>query len=287
MIRSMLIAILLAGGAAAPALPAGGPPIAYIKVAGTAQEIYLQNPDRTGLTKVYTAPRKTGLGWLDLKPGGNEIAFTEKFSIKIQKFSDSGQPIGAAIPITSSCSAWHPDYHPSGDGRLIYLVSCSGDFSVWQYTPGSGAARLFGTISTNRVRWNRAGTHVYYDEETAFNSGVLRLKRRDITSGTVEDLGPLAGLDSFDVTRTGDRLIHGSVMSVKLFDAATMSDTSQSLDLCIDGDDAHASPDDGQFVFETPHSASGTYVMIHSASCSGAPVALTGKGEWHKKDWRN
>ena len=178
--------------------------------------------------------------------------------------------------------AWHPDYHPSGDGRLIFIVVCSGDFGVWQYTPGAGAAEIFGTISTNRVRWNRTGTHIYYDEETSFNSGLLRLKRRDAATGTVEDLGPLIALDSFDVTRTGDRLIHGSPLSVKLFDTATMTTTEP----CIDGDDVHASPDDSQYLYETPHNAGGTYVMIHSNSCSGSPVALTGKGGWHKKDWR-
>ena len=285
MTRSLLIALLLTTtGVAAQA--AGGPAIAYIKSGGTAQEIYLVDPDRTGLTKVYTAPRKTSLSWLDLKPGGNELAFTEKFSIKVQKFHDSGQPNGAATPITTSCTAWHPDYHPSGDGRLIYIVACSGDFGVWQYTPGVGAAELFGTISTQRVRWNRAGTHVYYDEETSFNSGVLRLKRRNMSTGTVEDLGPLGALDSFDVTRTGDRLIHGSPLAPKIFDSATMADTNQSVELCIDGDDAHASPDDSQYLYETPDNAGGTYVMIHSNSCSGSPVALTGKGAWHKKDWR-
>lgn len=282
MTRSLLFALLLTTGFTAQAQTAGGPAIAYIKAGGTAQEIYLVNPDRSGLTRVYTAPRKINLGWLDLKPGGNELAFTEKFTVRIQKFHDNGQPNGSATTIAAPCMAWHPDYHPSGDGRLIFIVVCSGDFGVWQYTPGAGAAKLFGTISTNRVRWNRTGTHIYYDEETVFNSGVLRLKRRDALTGTVEDLGPLGSLDSFDVTRTGDRLLHGSPLSVKLFDGATMT-TSEP---CIDGDDVHASPNDGQYLYETPPNAGGTYVMIHSNSCSGAPVALTGKGAWHKKDWR-
>ena len=74
---------------------------------------------------------------------------------------------------------------------------------------------------------------------------------------------------------------------MKLFDAAAAAaDTSQSVELCVDGDDVHASPDDSQLLYETPHNARGTYVMIHSNVCSGSPVALTGKGEWYKKDWQ-
>lgn len=286
MTRSLMIAVLLATTVtAAHGQYTGGPSIAYVK-AGNAPEIYLVNDDRTGLTRLYTAPRKASLTWLDLKPVGNEIAFTENWNIKIQKFFDNGLPNGAATTVAAPCTAWHPDYHPSGDGRLVFIVACAGDFGVWQYTPGSGAAELFGTISTNRVRWNRAGTHIYYDEETAFNSGLLRLKRRDMTSGTVEDLGPLTALDSFDVTRGGDRLIHGSILSVKLFDAATMTDTSQSADLCVDGADLHASPDDGHYLYRSPQASGGTYVMFHSNTCSGSPVALTGKGSWNMKDWR-
>ena len=286
MTRSLMIALLLTAGAA-QAQTAGGPAIAYVKSGGTAQEIYLVNPDRTGLTKVYTAPRKTSLRWLDLKPGGNELAFTQNFTIKIQKFHDNGQPNGPAEAIYTACNSLHPDYHPNASGAFVFVVACSGDFGVWQYGPGPGAAvKLFSTISTNRVRWNRLGTHLYYDEETSFNSGLLRLKRRNMSNGNVEDLGPLGALDSFDVTRTGDRLIHGSQLSVKMFDAATMTDTSQSVELCIDGDDVHASPADSQYLYQTPQNAGGTYIMVHSNNCGGAPVALTGKGAWNKKDWR-
>lgn len=287
MTRSLLFALLLTTTAAATqAQTAGGPAIAYVKVGNSGDEIYLVNADRTGLTRLYTAPRKTVVRWPDLKPGGNEIAFAESFRIKLLKFHDNGQPNGAATPITTSCQSWSPDYHPSGDGRLIFVVACASDFGVWQYSPGSGAAELFGTISTNRVRWNRTGTHIYYDEENVFNSGNLRLKRRDMATGTVEDLGPLSALESFDVTRTGDRLIHGSTLSVKLFDGTTMTDTSQSAELCIDGVDLQASPTDGHYLYRSPHTAGGAYVMIHSNNCSGSPVALTGKGGWREMDWR-
>lgn len=290
MTRSMLIALMLATAAgAAHAQTVGGPAIAYIKAGGTAQEIYLVNADRTGLTKLYTAPRKTGLGWLDLKPGGNELAFSEALKIKIQKFHDNGQRNGDAIPIASPCGmAQAPDYHPGGDGTLVFIAACGfGNFQIMTYKAGDAAPQLLFTLgSANRVRWSRTGDHLYYDEALSPTAATARLRRRNVTTGQVDDFGPIDDVASFDVTRTGDRLIHGSALAPKLFDSATMTDTSQSVELCMDGDDLHASPDDSQFIYETPHSARGTYVMIHDKNCSGAPVALTGKGEWHKKDWR-
>lgn len=295
MLRPLMLATLLATSAAsaAQAQSTGGPSIAYAKAGGTAMEIYLVNPNGTGLTKLYTAPRKTSVGFMDLRPGGNELAFTEGFRIKIQRFFDSGQPNGAATLLDTPCQAWHPDYHPSGDGSFVFLHVCGGTYEVRQYVPGVGMTTLFSTISTNRVRWNRAGTHLYYDEETSFNSGNLHLKRRDIASGVVEDLGDMgctisSCLDSFEVGRAGDRVLFGPTTGPKLFDSATMSGVSQATAVCINrgGTDLHFSPGDANLIYRTPHSARGDYIMIAASNCSGAPGALTGKGEWGWKDWR-
>ena len=295
--KALLFAALISTSAA---VQAGGPPIAYVDASGSAQQIYLVNPDGSALTRLYTAPRKTGLGLLDLKPGGNEIAFTEQFRIKVQKFLDNGQPNGASTLIAMPCagatgnSAYSPDYHPSGDGRLVFVTACSGSFGIWEYTPASPTPQLlFSTVSTNRVRWNGAGTHLYYDEELTFNSGNVHLKRRDMTTGTVEDLGDIGCntggcVDSFDVTRTGDRLVYGSTSTPKLFDHDTMTTTAQSTTLCVvgGGSDFHYSPTDGQFVYRTPHSAKGDYLLLRSSSCAGGVTSLTGKGSWGRIDWR-
>jgi len=296
--NTLLFATLICSAATAHA---GGPPVAYVNASGSAQQIYLVNSDGSGLTRLYTAPRKTGLGLLDLKPGGNELAFTEQFRVKVQKFLDSGQPDGAATLIEMPCpsatgnSAYSPDYHPSGDGRLVFVTACSGNFAIWQFTPASPTPLLlFTTVSTNRVRWNAAGTHLYYDEEIVFNSGNVHLKRRDMTTNTVEDLGDLGCstggcVDSFDVTRTGDRLVYGSTSTPKLFDHDTMTSTAESATLCVvgGGNEFHYSPTDGEFVYRTPHSAKGDYILLRSSSCAGGVTSLTGKGTWGRLDWRN
>lgn len=288
MLRSLILAALVSTVAAGAAQAAGGPPIAYIK-AGSAQQIYLVNPDGTGLTRVYTAPRKTGLGSPDLKPGGGELAFVEQLGIKIQKLAESGQPDGAATPLPGApCNfTQSPDYHPSGDGRFVFIAACGfGNFQVMTYKSGDAAPTLLFTLGgANRIRWSRSGDHLIYDEAESATSSAMRLKRRNVATAAIEDFGALSALDTFDVARTGERLAFGSQQAPRLFDFASMSDTSQAAPLCP-GDDIHFSPDDTQIVYETPHSARGTYIQIKASDCSGSASSLTGKGDWHDKDWR-
>lgn len=267
--------------ASASAQTVGGPRIGYVKPVNNGHEIYLVNPDKSGLVRVYKGAPKVDVRWIDLKPGGNEVAFSENWQIKIQRFYDNGQPNGAASLVTSTCMSWHPDYHPSGDGSFVFIMTCAGRFSIWRYG-GGAASSLFDVISSNRVRWNSAGTHLYYDEETFFNSGVVHLKRRDMATGATADLGVLSGLDSFDVTRTADRLVYGTAQAPRLLDGSS-SDTSQSTALCTKGEGFHYSPDDARFLYQTPHSAKGDTLMV--GNCSAAQ-ALTAKGTWGKTDWR-
>ena len=288
MFRPLMIATLLAAGGASAA-EAGGPEIAYVKAGGSSHEIHLVNADGSSLTKLYTGPRKSSLSSPDLKPGGNELAFMEGLRVKIQKFHDNGQANGsaAAIPGLPCGNTQSPDYHPSGDGTLVFIAACGfGNFSVMTYKSGDAApATLFTVSASNRIRWSRTGDHLYYDEAVSPTSAEMRLKRRTVATGAVTDFGAIRDLNSFDVTRTGDRLAFGSHLAPKLLDFTTMSDVSQATSLC-EGNDIHFSPADSQIVYVTPHSAKGDYILIKSSNCSGSPFSLTGKGSWGMKDWR-
>lgn len=288
MFRPMMIATLLAVGDASAA-EAGGPEIAYVKAAGSSHELYLVNSDGSSLTRLYTGARKTSLSTLDLKPGGNELAFMEGLRVKIQKFHDNGQANGVASAIPSlPCNITQsPDYHPSGDGKLVFIAACGfGNFSVMTYKSGDAApATLFTVSASNRIRWSRTGDYLYYDEAVSPTSAEMRLKRRNVATGAVTDFGTIRDLNTFDVTRTGDRLAFGSPLAPKLLDFTTMSDASQATALC-EGNDIHFSPADTQIVHLTPHSAKGDYILIKSSNCSGSPFSLTGKGSWGMKDWR-
>ncbi|HEX8840132.1 MAG TPA: hypothetical protein VF750_06655, partial [Sphingomicrobium sp.] len=74
--RSLLAAALICAGTVAQA---GGPSIAYVKAGSTADELFLVEPNGTALTKLYTTPRKTRISTLDLRPSGNEIAFSQQW----------------------------------------------------------------------------------------------------------------------------------------------------------------------------------------------------------------
>jgi hypothetical protein len=292
MSRSLIAAILMtsAGVAGVPAVAAGSPAIAYVKVGGSSQDIDLVNPDGSGLTRVYTSARKASIGWLDLKPGGGEVAFTENFKIKIQRFSETGQPTGAPVPIPSPCNAWSPDYHPSGDGTLIFVSGCSaGNMTVMQYSPVTNQSTpLFTVFIVNRVRWSRTGAYVIYDQTDSPTALVERLKRRDMTTGAVQDFGELGDLDSFDINRVGEQLVYGPAAAPKLFDFDTMTDTSQAAAICVSGggEDFHFSPDGADFIYKTPHNAKGDYILIRHSDCSSNVTTLAAKGSWGRKDWR-
>ena len=70
--------------ASAEAQSTAGPAIAYVKVAGTAQDIHLVNPDGSGSRKIYTTPSKRAVGWLDLKPDGAGIPHV-KFEVTFER----------------------------------------------------------------------------------------------------------------------------------------------------------------------------------------------------------
>ena len=80
---------------ATPAFAAPSQDIAYVKVAGTANELYVVNHNGAGLTKVYATAKKHGITALDFSPAGNELAFVERVSgspsvLKRQRLKDSG-----------------------------------------------------------------------------------------------------------------------------------------------------------------------------------------------------
>jgi hypothetical protein len=159
--------------------------------------------------------------------------------------------------------------------------------TVMEYSPSTGqAAALFPVYIANRVRWSRSGDYIIYDESVSTTAIVERLKRRNMTTGAVEDFGPLGDLESFDVNRVGEQLVVGSATAPKLFDFDTMTDTSQAGSICVAGANFHFSPNGADFAYRTPHSAKGDYILIRPSNCSSNVRTLTPKGTWGPLDWR-
>ena len=271
----------------AGAQTAGGPPIAYVKIGGTAHEIFLVNPDGSSLMKLYTSPRKTAIGWVDLKPGGGEIAFTEYGNglprvIKILPFSAAG-PSGPARTLTAPCAPDTVDYHPADPLLIISDICNQSPRIATNRTDGSGYSVLVeGGAYLNKARWLRDGLSYIY-VRAPIDGGALQICRNSCNPDNNELLRTVTGLWWMDVGRLSNAVLFGdSGPYTSVLDADTGELIQSNF---ITGTDGHFSPDDTQVLYETPHSARGDYLHIRNAN--GTHTRLTVKGEYGGKDWRN
>src|SRR5947209_20046810 len=118
---SIMSSAAVALAAASPALAvAGGAAIAYVVSSGTANDLYLSDPDGTGKVKLYSSGNKVGIIQVDIRPGGNQLAIIEQSvagglgTLKIINYSDSGvRQSVTTVDSGPSCYVNGIDYHPS------------------------------------------------------------------------------------------------------------------------------------------------------------------------------
>jgi len=270
----------------ASALPAFGQalPIAYTKLAGSAWEIYLVRPDGTGTTRLYRAPNKVGIGFIDLKPGGGEIAYREN-GLRVLSYSAAGV---ASLPAATldPCFVEGIDWHPS-DGSILYSAACSGVGKVKRYTPGGGTAELFDSQLTS-VRWSRDGNSILYLK--VGGGGLRALTWRDLASGREVTLYTVTeiGLSTFDMGRTSNVVILSDPADriLKIGFPETFPAEGEAVAVTVTeverGNNPHFSQSDEQFLFETPHSARGDYLRIKTAT---GYIAVAPKSTYGLSDW--
>jgi len=295
---------LLLVAAAAGALPitianaqtAGGPPIAYVK-AGGSQEIYLVNVNGSGATRLYTAPRKTGIASLDLRPGGNEIAFVETASgkprvLKVLKFSNAGVKLGEPVTVPNLCAPDYVDYNPVASEPPTVLISevCNGIKSIISIrTDGSGRTVLQQGPEANfyvgQPRWLKDGVSYVYVQALDSNPTQQRLCRNACDAGAGELLWTGQQVIWLDVGHNDNRILFNPGNSeMKMINGDTGADLTPSP--FISGTGGHFSPDGRYVLFETPHMASGDYLHIYDTA-TGLASRISSKGEYGPTDWRN
>jgi hypothetical protein len=290
MIRLLLGTALIATSLSAPAVAqsAGGPQIAYVKVSGSTNEIYLVNPDGSGLKKLYTAPRKYGITTLDLKPGGNEIAFVERASgvpatLKKISFNDAGAAVGTATTIALPCAPDYLDYHPT-EPKLIFSAICGTNSTLATVnTDGSAFTALHqGPTQTTfhgQPRWLPDGTYVYVYADDAMQ---LHLCRNECVAA--DRFYSASNIGRVDVGRTANTaLVDGPSIYISEVDAAAGAVLRSNF---ITGRGGHYSPDDRNILYATNHSASGDYLQIYNGN-TGQIARITAKGTFGPADWRN
>lgn len=285
MFRAIAAANMLLFSTVALGQTIDSPPIAYMKVEGTAAAIYLARDDGSAPVKLTSTPAKRSVCALDLKPRGGEIAYIEcgkgvPRTLKLLNFGESGTAIGPPRTVTGLCSVDTVDYHPS-EPRLLVSEICTGVAKIASIqTDSSGYSVLVsGSGYLNRARWLKDGVSIVYARAPG-DGGAHQLCRNACDAGNILWTGN--SLTWIDVGRNSNHILFDSGGSfIHRLDA----DTGALQTNFISGTDGHFSPSDADVLYETPHEARGDYLMIRRAN--GSTVRVTGKGEYGPKDWRN
>ena len=290
MIRPVLGTAALASSAlfAAAALAAPTQDIAYVKVAGSVNELYVANHDGTGLTKVYATAKKHGITALDFSPAGDELAFVERASgspavLKRLRLKDSGAADGAPVAVPNLCGTVdYVDYNPTDPSVLMISGFCNQQIYVGRVgVDGTGFATLQqgnANLYVSEGRWLRDGVSYIYVKSVQPNVQMLCRDGCDPNAGQLLWSGTQIVWN--DVARTTDSVIFtDNVGNMRLVDQSGTEVTPP----VASGRDAHFSPGDDAIIYRTPHQASGDYVLIYDFNVSRR---VTGKGEWGPVDWR-
>ena len=247
-----------------------GPPIAYVKGSAKGDAIYLINPDGTGETKVYQAPRNGRLGGgqigrVSVMPGGGALAFTLNFSqLMVQNFDSAGQPVGSAyeVDVPGNCGVDEGDYR--SDGVLHVHDTCMND---WTVAPGGTVASAAFT-GGNWGALAALGTSLLYVEHgsTTTNNGEITgdLKVRT-TGGTVSQITQLTYTLPLYVDAVGNTAVVSQAGSFRTVDLTTGAISTG----CTTGGMVKYSPTGTQMVYEYRN-----MLFVHNSDCSGAPFRL-------------
>ena len=282
MIRTLSgLALLLASTVTAAA--GVGPEIAYVK-AGNTSEIFLVDPDGSRLRSLYRTGQRMRIFTLDMKPGGGELAFEEVGSsastatLKIVRYDEAGSRL--SIQTLPVCRILSLDYHPSGNGDLLYLDSCVGARRLNTATMTSTPVAIPAGI--NKVVW-RGPEELVYNRSTASASEILVAPLS--APGNVTVIGEVRLAGTMDVSTSGASLLVDPVDwgTLSLFN---MSSGVEQKDWQI-GHNGRFSPDDLSVVYVSGYDVRGSYVFIRKTNGSGALVRLASKGPYGPLDWRN
>ena len=280
--------VLLSAAAAFSSVPAhAAPPIAYSIANGSAQDLYLVNPDGSGRVLVYSTPSRVDIGILDVNPAANQLAIAETRStgFKIIDYSPAGTRL-SVTPVNDGCLVEGLDFHPT-DGSLLVSEYCEAQDvqQVRRWRAGSfGLAPLvtFGSGHDNalgRVRWlgDGSGFLILYAHSTGATID-FRIQRHMLgalgSPVTVVDF-PSANNSDFDTARCAPHAVgcwamvyddgSGEIHKVHFDGTGTTEDSVQA------GATPHFSPNNAQLLYRLQRS-SGYQLKIDSF-----PLASNGK----------
>ncbi len=269
-------ALVASGFVAAPAHAAGiGPEIAY-STWGTRPAVYLVNPDGSGRRLLYTGPRNSRIGRVDMKPGGGEVSFYENFGnlangpaqLKTVTYAATGKT-GVVTRSVEGCN-YSIDYHPS-DGSLL-MVACS--LEVQSLAAGSSSPTLVApTPGATRARWLSNGTEFVY-------SAAGKLRRAAIAAPQDSHEIMASNHQFFAMAHTSNKALATDGTRIDLLDIDAGAVATTSLEI---GECPHFSPDDTQFLYMANE---GKQLRMR-ATGGGPSTTIPVKASFSSADWRN
>lgn len=254
--RIQLAIALVPFALALPAVADAAPPIAYARVSGSSNEVWLVGPDGSGAKRIYSAASKTPLSFLDARPGGGQVAIVEnRNSIRLINYDSGGTATGSTpVPVPTGCQIQGLDYHPA-DGSLLFSQSCAGgtDLRIERYADGQVSDVIPGlTASPFELRWLRDGSGFLW--RVASSATGQQLRRSDITNPqayyVLWQMPYSQSLAWFDMAHTTDGFLltwSGPPAEVRRynFDFAGVSDRG----VVAQGQNGHYSPDDSGLLY--------------------------------------
>ena len=274
--KSLLIAALFSSASVATAADIG-PKIGY----SVGRNVSLASPDGTTIKQLYTAPTRKVVHNLQLKPGGGEAAFEEldccspaaSGLLKIVRYNANGVATGTAS--MSVCGrVGSLAYHPT-DGTLLYMSSCD-----WLLKRLNTATMTSTTVNVPhqvfKATWLPNGTEVLYHS----TGKIWRAATATPNSPTaVSDVDCVQTIDAGNLTNQALIACPDTVMLLNL-------STGQSTVL-RQGYNAYFSPQDLRYLYFSPLTASGRYLLISNLDGSGTQTRIGSKAKYLSADWRN
>lgn len=284
------------------------PKVAYTKVSGSSQELYLANADGTRAVRVATVGRDPygfpgNIHGLDFAPGGGRIAYTDATGLTVLTYtaSSSGIKVDRRDLLVPGRDVYKPDFSPDGT-RIIFhtpsnsttpnsvrVVTVPGGVEVLSYPcshcsePRWLRSELGDAFSFRR--WNHSGPSPIPEIWTA-----LVEQDGTVTAGLVLSAANQAfgGIEDFDVAHTRDALLVtvNNPTGLQFIEFDLGSDNFGAItDKGGPGRRGHYFADDSRILFISPHLASGDFVSSLDPA-TGLITRLTKKGSYGTADAR-
>lgn len=303
MFRLIVLTVSLFATSVAWGQTAYDPKIAYTKVSGSSQELYLANADGTRAVRVATVGRDPygfpgNIHGLDFAPGGGRIAYTDATGLTVLTYtaSNSGIKVDRRDLLVPGRYVYSPDFSPDGT-RIIYKTSSNSTPNTIRVVtvPGGAEVLTYPCYVCSEPRWLRSELGDAFSFHRWNFSGPspapeiwTALVEADgtVTAGPVLTTTNQAfnGIEDFDVARTRNALLVTANYPTGLRFIEVDLVSGLITDKGGPGTRGHYSADDSWIVYREQVKG-GSYINSLDPA-TGISRRLTAKGSYGKTDAR-